>query len=355
MAVLYLTEPGTRLHKADGRLMVRKGDDVLEEIPLIHVEQVVLVGRGVGLTTAALHALVRRGVEVVFLSARGQYLSRITGREHGHSRLRYAQALAVGRAEFALPVAQSVVYAKVHNQRILLLRHGKGDRRVRRLTQDLAEMLPRIRRAASLDALRGLEGGCARLYFRGLRLLIRPPADGPSWGFEQRAYHPPPDPVNALLSFAYTLLLKEMVAACQMTGLDPALGFFHVLEYARPSLALDLMEPFRPLVGDSVVLYALNRPVVRLADFREHRPSPAGEPDSPSPQGEHPPSGAAIYLREAPRRRFLALYEERMLETAAYPQTGERSAYRRILRLQAEALAHCILEDTPAFDAFMVR
>ncbi len=360
MSVLYLTEPGSRLHKADGRLIVRKGDEILEEIPLIHVEQVVLIGRGVGLTTAALHALVRRGVDVVFLSGSGAYVSRLMGREHGLSRLRYRQALAVGRPAFALPVARAVVYAKVHNQRVLLLRHGERERRLRRPIRDLAAMLERIRGADSLERLRGLEGQSAHLYFSGLRLLIRPPADGRDWGFRERAYHPPPDPVNALLSLAYTLLLKEMIAACQMTGLDPALGFFHVLDYARPSLALDLMEPFRPLVGDAVTLYALNRPLVHLADFERRTISgvsaPSGGESAPRGASEgrtHP--GRGFYLKAEPRRQFLSLYENRMLEKVTYPPGGERTSYRRILRLQAEALARCILEDEPNFEAFMVR
>ncbi len=360
MAVLYLTEPGARLHKVDGRLVVRKGDEILEEIPLIHVEQVVLMGRGVGVTTAAVYALMRRGVDVVYLSGGGRYVFRIVGSEHRHSRLRYAQALAVGRPAFALPVARAVIAAKVHNQRALLLRHAGEARGVRRPAEDMGNILKRIRQADSLERLRGLEGQAAHLYFSALRRLIPPPADGRDWGFRERAYHPPPDPVNALLSLAYTLLLKEMIAACQLAGLDPALGFFHVLEYGRPSLALDLMEPFRPLVGDAVVLYALTRPLVELDDFKraplsgEAAPSEGESAPAPPKKGAQP-FGAAIYLKTEPRRRFLTVYEQRMAERVRYPPSGEQTAFRRILRLQAEALARCILEERPEYEAFTVR
>jgi len=120
-------------------------------------------------------------------------------------------------------------------------------------------MTGRVQSARNLDELRGLEGQGAKEYFSLFRRLLRPPSEGGTWGFERRAYYPPTDPVNALLSFTYSLLLRDIVTACELIGLDPYLGFFHAIDYGRPSMALDLMEEFRPIVADSVVLEAANR------------------------------------------------------------------------------------------------
>jgi len=356
MATLYVTEPGVQVHRIGQRLVVRKGDEVLQDIPLIKVDRVVLMGRGVGLTTPALHALAQKQVDVLYLNSRGGFISRMVGREHKHARLRHAQALAVSEPERCLRVARSIVVGKVPNQRVLVLRHVEGAAWAGAALNQMDNMRRQVSSADDLDALRGREGLAAKEYFRILRGLIRPPRDGSSWGFDRRAYYPPPDPVNALLSFGYTLLLNDLVTACQAAGLDPDLGFFHAIDYGRPAMALDLEEEFRPVIVDSLVLAAVNRPLFGLQDFEA---GPRQEVDLP--EDSAPRQAAAgeklrpVFLKDAPRKQFIALYEARVNETVMYAPSGESTSYRRIFELQAYAMARAILGETSDYVPFTIR
>ena len=166
---------------------------------------------------------------------------------------------------------------------------------------------------------------------------------------------------NALLSFAYTLLLNNLVAACQLAGLDPDIGFFHAVDYNKPSMALDLEEEFRPIIADSVVLMAINRPLFRLSDFEVGQPwKQRDEEEAPdaNPRPASDPRNDAvrpIYLKDAGRKRFIDLYEKRVNEQIYYPPTGEQTSYRRIFELQAYALGKVILGELPGYVPFMVR
>lgn len=350
MATVYVTEPGTQVRKADERLRLVRGEEVLEEIPLIKVERLIMMGRGVNLTTAALFALIRQGADVVYLTGRGRFMARQVGDEHKNGKLRYSQARAVGEPRRALEIARSIVRGKIANQRTLVRRHAEGASWAQAALSGMDAMARRLDSARTLDELRGMEGQAAKEYFSLLRRLLRPPADGASWGFERRAYYPPTDPVNALLSFGYTLLLQDLIAACQMIGLDPYLGFFHAIDWGRPSMALDLEEEFRPVIVDSIVLAACNRPVVQLRDFE-----PAVR-ESDEEQPEPPDRPQAIYLKEAARAKYLALYEARVGEQAQYPaEGGERTAYRRMLALQAQHMAQVIMGQAPQYRPVEIR
>jgi CRISPR-associated protein Cas1 len=214
MPTLYVTEPGVQVRKANERLVVVKDDQVLDDIPLIKVDRVVLVGRGVGLTTAAVHALSRRGIDVLYLSGSGRYVSSMVGTEHKNIRLRFTQALLAADEARSLAAAGAIVQGKVANQRALVRRHSEGSPSVQTALDGMETMRRQVERARTLDELRGMEGQAAHYYFGLLRALLRPPDGGGSWGFDQRSYYPPPDPINALLSFGYTLLLNDLVAAC---------------------------------------------------------------------------------------------------------------------------------------------
>lgn len=212
---------------------------------------------------------------------------------------------------------------KLHNQ-AAVLRHYRQElnARVMQALDILAAQERNAAVAASLDALRGHEGGGAAAYFAAWPAIF----DVQMWGFRGRAYYPPPDPVNAMLSFGYALLLNDVLASVQRLGLDPAVGFFHAIDYGRPSLALDLMEEFRPLVVDRLVLRLLREVDLRPdLDFiqEEGRPGPRMSDDL--------------------RRLFLALYEEQLAFRTDYPALGQRLAYRDCLDRQTEHLARCIL------------
>jgi CRISPR-associated protein Cas1 len=198
--------------------------------------------------------------------------------------------------------------------------------------------------AKTVDQLRGLEGHAAREYFGLLRTLLKRPM-----GFSRRAYHPPPDPVNALLSFGYTLLLNDLVSACQIVGLDPHLGLFHAIDYGRPSLALDLEEAFRPVIVDSLVLDLINHDLITKGDFQKGRSG--GRSKGKTPRG--------ILMREGARRRYVEAYETRLNTTFRYKANGrkgaEEASYRRAMILQAELMARVILGKESQFSPLRIR
>jgi CRISPR-associated protein Cas1 len=353
MATLYVTEPGTQVHKESDRLLVRRGDEVIDAVPMIKVDQVVLMGRGVSLTTSAMHALTKRGVDIVYLSGGGKFLSRVIGQEHKHSRLRQRQAVLIENGDFSLAAASAVVRAKVGNQRVLVQRHSEGASWSRSALSGMDAMRTRAENARDLNELRGFEGQGAKEYFSLFRRLLKPPQDGPSWGFERRAYYPPPDPVNAALSFAYSMLLRDVTTACELIGLDPYLGFLHVIDYGRPSMALDLMEEFRPVVADSIVLEAINRPYLALQDFEV---VDLTEAEEERPQDQEPrASTQAVYLAGEGRQKLIQLYESRVSENVFSGPEGDRVSYRYIFQRQAQKMARFILGEALQYEAFTVR
>ncbi len=353
MTTLYVTESGTQVHKDNDRLLVKKGDEILDAVPLIKVDQVVLMGRGVSLTTSAMHALTKRGVDVVYLSGGGRFISRVIGPEHKHSRLRQQQALVTQDEGFSLRIASSIVKGKVLNQRVLVMRHAEREPWGLKALTMMDEMAHRAENANSLDELRGFEGNGAKEYFGLFRRLLKPPVDGQTWGFERRAYYPPPDPVNALLSFSYSMLLRDITTACQLIGLDPYLGCFHVIDYGRPSMALDLMEEFRPVVADSVVLEAVNRPYVSLQDFET---MDLAEEESERPDDQEPRNSTqGVYLAKDGRDKLIALYENRVSENTFATPEGERVSYRYVFQLQAQKMARSVLGEVRQYEPFRVR
>jgi len=326
MTALYLTEQGAVLRRIGERLVVTKDREVLEDVPIIHVEQVVVMGN-IQLSTPAVALLLQRDVDVVFLSSRGKFRGRLMTTGSKFAQLRHRQLRLMDDGEKVLAVARELVAAKLTNQAHLLERLGAqgGAREIRRDVK-------KARRASTLDSLRGHEGAAGARHFASLRRLI--PAE---WGFTRRIYHPPTDPVNALLSLGYTLLLKDVTAAVQLAGLDPFLGFFHAIDYGRPSLALDLMEPFRPLV-DGLVLGWIAERKVTPGDFR-----PARRKDG------------AVLLDDDACTRYLRAYERQMESRVLYPPTGERTSCRRCLELQARQLARVVMGKQARFQAFRME
>jgi CRISPR-associated protein Cas1 len=325
VTALYLTEQGSVLRRVGERLVVTKDHQVLEDVPLIHVEQVVVMGN-IQLTTPVVALLLQREVDVVFLSSRGKFRGRLMTTGSKFAQLRHRQLRLMDDERKVLPVARELVVAKLTNQAHLLERLG-AQRPARQIKADA----DKARRASPLDSLRGHEGAAGARYFAALKEII--PAE---WGFARRIYHPPTDPVNAMLSLGYTLVLKDATAAVQLVGLDPFLGFFHAIDYGRPSLSLDLMEPFRPLV-DRLVMKWIARDKISPRDFL-----PARRKDG------------AVLMSDEARTRYLRAYERQMERRVLYPPTAERTTFRRCLELQARELAQVVLGKRGRFRAFKV-
>jgi CRISPR-associated protein Cas1 len=329
MATVYLTEQGSKLSKVDERLVVSRGNETLEEIPLINVDQVVVMGKGVQVTTPAVFALARRGVELVYLTQQGGYVSRTRGKESKFAQLRFRQAMMVNDPAAVLLMAREIVRGKLLNQRALL--QQRVGRAGRRAVDGITRMVDRLNGAKDVDVLRGLEGQAAAVYFGAIRRLLRV-----NMGFRKRVYHPPTDPVNAALSFGYTLLLNQLVGAVQVVGLDPYLGFFHVIDYGRPSLALDLEEEFRPLV-DRLVLDLINDGKLAAQCFTK-------------PRGRK----RAVFLSEEGRPVFIAAYESLVNGTVVYSPSGKQNTYRRCFELQARQVARIVLGKAKKYRAMIV-
>lgn len=350
MSTIYVKEQGAVVGRDGERLVIRKGGAVLEEVPIANVSEVALMGN-VQLTAQAVATLLAKEVDVVFLSTYGTFRGRLAGAGSKNARLRHRQLLALGDESRTLAIAKAIVDGKINNQRVLLQRQrrrnemtppgdgSRGPADPQRFDRALAGMM-RMRRvgagANNLASVRGYEGKAAAYYFDAIRALLTP-----DWRFERREYYPPPDPFNALLSFAYSLLQKDVFAAVNRVGFDPYLGFFHELDYGRPSLALDLMEEWRPVIADALVLELVNRGSLRPDQFEW-----TGAIKRPVQLGE---AGVELVLRA---------YGGRLEATVFHPDAssgGGQTSLRQAIRLQAYRLARVVLEKDAVYVPFVVR
>jgi len=328
MTTLYVQEQGASVRKKDNQIVVTKDGKTLREVPLAKLDQVVLMGRGVQMSTALLVDLVVRGVPVTLTNQHGsRHYATLTAGPSRFGELRTEQMRFVNAPERALDLARSIVEAKLANQRTLLAATGWASAPAAVAQIDAARAS--VQAAATVDMVRGYEGAAAAAYFGAWRAAL-PPA----WAFEGRKFYPPPDPVNALLSFGYTLALNDVLTAVQITGLDPYLGTFHVVEAGRPSLGLDLLEEFRPAIVDRLVLDLLRANEIARARFER----PAERPE-------------AIYLDQAGRALFVDRYEA-LLESKVKLPGGEQTTMRRVLLLQAQAIARVMRGEQAQYVGF---
>ncbi|HZU76395.1 MAG TPA: CRISPR-associated endonuclease Cas1 [Dehalococcoidia bacterium] len=332
MPNLYVTELGSVVEKEAEQLLVTKGSEVRPAVPARRIEQVVLVGP-VGVTTPALDFLLDRGIGLVLLTARGEFRGRLAGDLSRHVALRHRQHQRADDAAFGLGIGRAIVAGKIHNSRTLCLRWDEtnDDPTTLAATRELRTLEEGAGRAPGIATLMGIEGRAARLYFGELGRRLRAP-----WCFTNRARRPPPDPVNALLSICYTLLHESCYAALEAAGLDPFCGFLHQPRYGRASLALDLMEEFRPLIADLVVM--------RLANLR--RLAPGDFQPEPGPRVRLSRDGWRVVAEE---------YNRRLQTLVGVPGARRRTTYQRLLEVQARHLRHAIEGAAPTYEPFRAR
>ncbi len=334
VAFLYLTEQGTILRKAGDRFLVEKEDEVLLDLPYHKLENVLLFGN-IQVTTQALAELLEKGVNLSLFSRQGQYRGSLTPPRGKNIELRLAQFDCYRDAARALGMARGIVGAKISNGLVVLARYRSRndvaapfeERRMQMETA--AASLGSANAVAELD---GFEGMAARAYFEALMQFNK---SGMAWPGRQK--HPATDPLNALLSLGYTLLMHELTALLEGAGLDPYLGFLHQLDYGRPSLALDLVEAFRHPVVDRLTLTLVNREMLGTEDFRSG--------------GERP----GVFLKPEAMRRYFGEYERWMLERPIVkePAAGSapRQCFRDLLKDEVEKLASA-LRDARPFEPF---
>ena len=340
MTTIHVREQGATVRRRGERLLISKNRELIDEFPFAQVEELALYGN-IQVTAQAMATLLDKGVRVVFMSSYGK-IRGILSDGQSQARLRREQYKLMSDEAVNLRLAKAVVSGKVHNQRVLLQRQTRRTSELsqreenrpitpvdvslfNKALQGMMQMGQQALQATSLDSLRGYEGKAAANYFMAIKSML-----DPSWHFEGRAFHPPPDPFNALLSFCYSQLTKDVVAAVNLVGLDAYLGFFHEIDPGRPSLALDLMEEWRPLIADALALELVNRHIIRPDNF-----SWTGRRERPVELGEEM---VALVLRGYGQRLEINVYHP-----LAGGPTGGETSLRRAIELQARRLARVLI------------
>ena len=341
---LYVQANNARLAKKGETIAITEEDGPTTTACLIDVSQVVLMGN-VRMTTPCLHELMRREVPVTWHSYGGWFLGHTMGVGHKNAELREAQYRASFTPAVSLAVSRSLVDAKIRNSRTMIRRNWRGDDHARTIVLNtLRHLADRTRRANDSGTLLGLEGEAASIYFRAFAEgMLRGSAEGdregedglPAFRFDRRSRRPTSDPVNALLSFAYAMLTRTFTVTLTAVGFDVYRGFYHQPRYGRPALALDLMEPFRPIVADSTVLQAINNCEVRPDDFLH--------------------GGAGAALKPGGCKRFIAAFERRLAQETTHPIFGYRLTMRRLLEVQARLFGRFLMGEIREYPHYLPR
>ena len=331
---VYVQTHRGKVAKDGERLVITKDDDEPVYARLAETSQLVVMGN-VYITTPTLHELMRRNIPVTWQSYGGWFLGHTTGIGHANVELRTAQYKGSFEDQVCLKLARGWVRAKIRNCRTLLRRNQRPEAKVDAALRDLKRLADQAGRTRDINSLLGVEGAAAARYFRHFTDMLKATGDAAQFEMHNRNRRPPTDPVNAVLSFGYAMLSRAFSVALSATGFDPYRGFFHQPRYGRPALALDMMEPFRPLIVDSVVVTAFNNGEVRPKDFIR---SPVG-----------------VNLSESGRKRLIATFERRLAQEVTHPLFGYRVEYRRLLEIQARLLGRFLLGEIPDYPNFITR
>lgn len=333
---MYVQARGAKVAKDGETLQVTVEDEPSQAVRLIDVSQLVVMGQ-VYVTTPTLHELMAREIPISWHSYGGWFLGHTVGVGHKNVEIRTAQYRVSFDPQHCLRLAKGFVVAKIQNQRTLLRRNWKQGAAPEELIDGFQHDVRRAQRAADLGELLGAEGQAAARYFGAFSsMLSRDEGESAlSFDFQTRNRRPPADPVNALLSYGYALLVRAWTVALTAVGFDVYRGFYHQPRYGRPALSLDMMEPFRPLLADSAVIQAVNNGEVRPSDFT----SAAG----------------SVSLSDTGRKRFIGTFERRLDQEITHPVFGYKLSYRRLLELQARLLARHLLGEIMEYPSFTTR
>jgi CRISPR-associated protein Cas1 len=332
---LYVTLPEAYLSKEGETVLVRQEHETRLRVPILALEGIVCVGQ-VSMSPALMAFCAERNVGVSFLSEHGRFLARIQGPVHGNVLLRREQYRRADTDAGSVPIARSVLLAKVANGRTALLRAAREhpSETLDRAAAQLGESLHSLESTGTLDALRGVEGDAAHTYFSLFDELILQQKD--DFFFYERSRRPPLDNVNALLSFLYVLLAHDVSSALEVVGLDPAVGFLHRDRPGRAGLALDLMEELRPVLADRLALTLINR--------RQVTPSGFARSDS-----------GGVTMNDATRKEVLVAWQSRKQEEILHPFLDERIPFGLVPYAQALLLARHLRGDLDAYPSFFWR
>ena len=328
--VLVVQTPGAQIGQRGDQLIVSlKGEDV-RKIPGQQVRSIYCYG-AVQITAQAVETCLELGIDVSYFSPAGRFLGLLRGLPTSGVDARRGQYRLFELPGVRLQLAREIIRAKIHNQRVMLMRNGDVPDRVAQL---MASFRDATQSARDLTALLGVEGSAAALYFEQFESMLKQRDD---WKFDWRGRNrrPPRDPVNALLSLGYSMLSKELTGVCHSVGLDPFLGFMHQPRYGRPALALDLMEEFRPLIADSVAISLINRGELGPEDFMRN--------------------ANGTFLTDKGRKPFWEAWFRRLDTEVSHPEFSYKMAYRRMLEVQGRQLWRFVRGEALTYHGFVTR
>lgn len=323
MAILYVTDSKSKLELDGNRILVRVGDNYTHQFPSLKLDKIVIFGKAEIETPVILHCL-KEDIDMVFLSHRGKYYGRLEAPVSKNPELKILQYKTSIDESICLKFAKIFINGKITNMRVILQRHSDNSSPFMQGIKRLAEIKEDVNRAKELASLRGYEGSASRIYFSLFGKMI-----DANFTFDKRVRRPPTDPINSLLSFGYTLLFYDVYSAVGQVGLDPYLNLLHEVKYGRPSIALDLMEEYRPIIIDLLVLMLVNKKMIKPDDFY------TGDDDG------------GVFISDKGRRTFIEQYERRLNQKIQY-QNGRRRellTYRRTIIKQAYLLIRAFKEE----------
>ncbi|MDP2653487.1 MAG: CRISPR-associated endonuclease Cas1 [Candidatus Omnitrophota bacterium] len=328
--VLVVQTPGAQVGLRGGQIIVSVKEEVIRKLPSRQVRAVYLYG-AVQVTAQAAQDFLEHDVDVSFFAPSGRFLGLLRGLPASGVDARRGQYRLFEQPVVCLKMAREMIRAKIHNQRVMLMRNSEPPQRV---LDQIGELRDKAAEAENVEGLLGLEGMAAALYFEHFGRMFK--ADEKlTFDFSSRNRRPPRDPVNAILSLGYSMLCKELTGICHTVGLDPFLGVMHQPRYGRPALALDLMEEFRPLIVDSVAVSLVNRGEVTGDDFVM--------------------SASGVFLNDRGRRAFWESYSRRMDTEVSHPQFGYKMTYRRMLEVQARQMWRFVRGEAGGYVGFTTR
>lgn len=336
---LYVTTEGAYLRADHETLRVEIEKETKLQVPLHHIGGVVCFG-DIMLSPAVMQRCAEDGRFLVLLDRNGRFKARVEGPVSGNVLLRCAQHEAIGDPERTLSIARNIVAGKIQNSRQIVLRGAReaddpADAEALRWTADaLGNAVGRLPQCEDLETLRGIEGESARTYFATFDRMIKEARQ--TFKLDGRNRRPPTDPVNALMSFLYALVLNDCVAAAEGVGLDPQVGFLHALRPGRAALALDLMEELRSVLADRLVLTLINRRQVTAKDFVQR-------------------SGGAVQIEDAVRKEVIVAYQKRKQEEITHPVLDQKMPLGLVPHVQARLLARVLRGDLESYPPFLYR
>lgn len=345
MESIYVIEPGVYLRRDGECLRIFKGTESIGEIPLKNLKKLTLIGY-VSLSGGVLDFLIQNRIETVFMTPTGRFRARLALDEHRHVELRKAQYVKLSEPGFELRTARTIVAGKTRNMANFLLLRARqyGVDELRRYAVALKSMSRYCSSVNDLEKLRGIEGNASRIYFEAFPMLII----NPLFEFRGRNRRPPLDPVNAMLSFVYTMLTNEVLSAINACGLDPYLGSLHAVAYGRPSLACDLVEEYRTFMGDRLVLTLLNRKVVSPDDFVYRENKCKNYVDEEEMKAKRP-----VEMKPEVCRAFIGAYEKMMAKGISYGPQGRITSYRMLILHQVRSFARYLINEEQEYKPFL--